>query len=156
MKNFIFYINHLITWLFVWLYSAWLDAWPKVKKFIFTWNELITIPLALVLWCLSPTFLRWLDPVSATFDSGILQSLLFAAIGLLFLSGVAWIIFKITFPKAYRWLDDVFESSFDERSFMPAITEKEKMLYLTTYQKCVLSVLLFAIYLFAAVLLVKV
>lgn len=58
-----------------------------VKKFISNWNEIITIPLSLVLWYLSPTFLRWLDPTAATFDSGVLQNYLLASIGLLFSIG---------------------------------------------------------------------
>lgn len=155
MKNLILYLYHLLTWFLILMWGYALDFLPKVKRFLSNWHEVLTIPLALVLWYLSPTFLRWLDPVAATFDAGALQVYLLAAIGLLFLTGVSWLIFKLTFPNIVKWIDKEFEEAFKEKSMLPNPSERDKMFYLTTIQKCGLSWLLFVTFLFAAVLLVK-
>ena len=126
-----------------------------VKKFISNWNEIITIPLSLMLWYLSPTFLRWIDPTAATFDSGVLQNYLLAAIGLLFFNGVVWLIIKLTFPGIYQYLDEPMESAVTASPSYTAVSDREKMFNLSTLQKCVISLSIFFFYFLALVLLAK-
>lgn len=79
------------------------------KKLWQNWNELVVIPIAIVLWLYSDSLLRWMDPTSATFDSGIMQIYLFAIIGLLFFSGFSWLYLKLNWPLAYEYLSTEFE-----------------------------------------------
>jgi hypothetical protein len=81
----------------------------KILKWIWKWNELITIPFAILLWYLSPYFLHWIDPTAATFDSGIFQVILFTIIQLLIYNGVVFLLIKITWPGLYKFLDNGLE-----------------------------------------------
>ena len=98
----------------------------KVLKFLASWSELVTIPLALVLWYFSGTFLRWLDPTSATYDAGIFQIILFAIIQFFILSGVIWIYMKITFPEVYKYLDDALGDNLKVENNQMTQWEKSK------------------------------
>jgi len=99
----------------------------KIGNFILKWNELITIPIAFLLWYFSGTFLRWLDPTSATYDAGIFQIILFTIIQFFIFSGIIWIYIKITFPKVYKYLDDVLGSNLDPQNQNMSQWEKSKV-----------------------------
>ena len=129
------YFIRLIVWL--------VGVFQKAPRFVRKWHELLSIPIALVLWYLSPTFLRWMDPTAATFDSGILQKILFAVVALLVGNGVVWLVLKLTWPRAYKFFDDKFETMLGNHSFKEPPTEAEKWYYLTSFQKCVLVLALF-------------
>ena len=77
-------------------------------KFLKDWNELLGIPIALILWILSPWLIRIIDPTAGTYDAGIFQVILFTIIQYFIYSAVAWLSFKYTFPEAYRQLDNMF------------------------------------------------
>jgi len=81
----------------------------SIWKFIINWNEVLTIPIALILWYLSPFLLRMVDPTAATYDYGIFQLILFTLIQFLIYHGVAWLMFKWTWPKMYSFLDNTLE-----------------------------------------------
>jgi hypothetical protein len=115
----------------------------KIGKFLRTWNELLTIPLALTLWYFSPSLLRWVDPTAATYDYGVFQVILFAIIQFFIFTGVVWVYLKITFPKLYKYLDDNVG------------TEMEKD-ELTKWQKTKTVLSVFGMLLFAIVLLSRV
>lgn len=74
--------------------------------FLRRWNEIITLPLAILLWWLSCDVLRSIDPTAGVYDAGILQVFLLATVGLLFIHALAWLILKIVAPEIYRLLDD--------------------------------------------------
>jgi len=112
----------------------------KLIKFLTNWNEFLTIPLAIVIWVLSPRVLRWIDPTSATYDAGVLQICVFVVIQFLIYHGVAWLIMKITFPKLYKYVNEMFDVEFEN------ISKWQRL-------KVVLSV--FALYLVALVLIAK-
>ncbi len=82
----------------------------SIWKFVVNWNEVLTIPIALILWYFSPVLLRMVDPTAATFDYGIFQLILFTIIQFLIYHGVAWLVFKWTWPKMYKFLDNTLES----------------------------------------------
>ncbi|HUW07859.1 MAG TPA: hypothetical protein VMW01_16555 [Williamwhitmania sp.] len=157
MKNFLLLIYHFFGLLLAYVVVAIRAAYPVVKRFIANWNEILTIPLALVLWYFSPMLLRMMDPVAATFDTGILQVYLLAAIGLFFFNGVAWLLIKLSFPGIYKWVDKEFEGHVAGNKSIPGtVTEQTRMLNLTTYQKCAISLFLFALYFIALVVLVRI
>lgn len=122
------------------------------KRFLIQWNEFLTVPLAVLLFWLGGAFMRLIDPTAGLFDAGIFQIIIFAVAAFLFLHGVAWVVFKITFPKAFRFLDDIFEEEID-RPLNDGIPQQWK---LSIYQKCVLCFIYFFGCLFAMVLLARV
>ncbi|HUU40631.1 MAG TPA: hypothetical protein VMW42_06815 [Desulfatiglandales bacterium] len=122
------------------------------KRFLIQWNEFVSIPLAIVLFWIGGSLIRWLDPTAGLFDAGIFQIIIFAVAAFLFLHGIAWIVLKITFPKAYFFLDEIFEIEIERFENEPIPQEWK----LSTYQKCVLVLLYFFGCLFAMVLLARV
>jgi hypothetical protein len=122
----------------------------KMRNFFINWSEFITIPISLLLFWCSEKILYWIDPRSATYDSGIFQIILFAVIAFLFLHGVAWFVFKLTFPKAYRFFDNIFDDVINGEQ------DKATSQILTLFQKCVLVLTYFLGCLFALVLLARV
>lgn len=116
-----------------------------VRRFLITWNELITLPFAFILFYFSPTILRWWDPTAATYDYGIFQIMLFTLIQFLFYHGIVWIMIKVTWPGVDRFLDQEFEevltSNLNSLSF---------------YEKAKLALGIFALYFLVIVLLSRV
>lgn len=121
-----------------------MKLFKSIWRHLLSWHEYVTIPVALALWYFSPRLLRIMDPTSATYDSGVLQVILFTIIQFLFYNAVAWIVFKLTFPKMYKMLDDEIE---DKVLNNGSITMWEKI-------KIVLWV--FSLYLISIVLLSRV
>lgn len=119
--------------------------WLKLIKFLATWSEIITIPLGIILWYFSDTFLRWLDPTAATYDAGIFQIILFSIIQFFIYSGVIWIYLKITFPDIYNYLDNVLGKNLDIKN--------EK---LTQWEKSKIVLWLFSLFLLTIVLLARI
>lgn len=112
----------------------------KVVQFLRTWNEFLSIPLALLLWFYSPTLLRMVDPTAAAYDSAVLQQVIFAIIAVLIFHGMAWFLLKLTFPEIYRFLDRDFGVYFTN---------------LQGWRKLKLSLLLFSLYFLAFVVAFK-
>jgi hypothetical protein len=132
-------ILELLVWLLAWAYGKAGDTVRFVRK----WHEVVSIPIAFALWYLSPIFLRWLDPTAAVFDSGILQKMLFGVIALFIGNGTVWLLIKLTFPKAYRFLDDKMEMMLGNHKLDKEPSGSEKMYYLTSFQKCVIVLALY-------------
>jgi hypothetical protein len=80
----------------------------KLIRFLKDWNELMGIPIALLLWILSPWLIRMIDPTAGVYDAGIFQVIIFTLIQYFIYSAVAWLSFKLTFPEAYSQLDQMF------------------------------------------------
>jgi len=113
----------------------------KIWKTIINWNEFITIPLGLILWYISPLLLRMLDPTSAVYDAGIFQVIIFTTIQFLIYHGVVWLLLKITWPKMYNFLDDVFEGEVRD---------------ITTWERVKIVLWIFSVYLIGFILLSRV
>lgn len=130
----------------------------KLIKFIFLeWNEFLSIPLGLLLFFGFPYVLRFFDSTSAAYDGGVLHSFIAAIVGMLLIHGFAWILLKITFPKLYRFFDSMFEEHiFKKDSFNTILTERDKHLTLSTWQKCVLALSYFSLLLLGTVLLANI
>lgn len=116
----------------------------SIWRHLLSWHEYVTIPVALILFYFSPSLLRLIDPTAATYDAGVLQVIIFTIIQFLIYNAVAWIVFKLTFPKMYKMLDDEIENKVLNNG---AITMWEKI-------KIVLWV--FSLYLICIVLLSRV
>lgn len=115
----------------------------RIIQFILKWNELLTIPLAFVLWWMSAPFLRAMDPTAGVYDAGIFQIILFAVIAFLIFQAMAWITLKLSFPKVYKWLDDELGNHLNNSS-------------LSTWEKSKIVLWLFSLFLLALVFLARV
>jgi hypothetical protein len=115
----------------------------KIWKVIIDWNEFITVPLAFILWYLSPLLLRSIDPTSAVYDAGIFQVIIFTTIQMLIYNGIIWFILKITWPKLYNFLDDIFEGEGEIKG-------------LSTWERVKMVLFIFAIYFIGIILLSRV
>ena len=78
--------------------------------------ELITIPLAVVVWIISIYALRSIDPTSGVFDAGIFQIPLFAIFQLLVYVSVAWILLGLVFGTFKKYLKKEMKTDFQHLS----------------------------------------
>ena len=121
----------------------------KIGKFLMEWHEIITLPIALLIWVASPFFLRFfIDPTASTFDGGVLQIIYWPVIAFMVLSAVAWLYFKITFRKGYKFFDILEDKLMEEY--------KDEKNSLTIWQKSVIVLWFFSLFLFCLVLLARV
>lgn len=114
----------------------------KAYKFLTTWNEIITLPIAIALVIFMGPFLRNFDATAGIYDFGWFQKPLYVIMVFILLHAFAWVMIKLTFPKVYRFLEEIFESNVDAQKAL-----------LTEWQKSIISVSLFFFYLFCLVLL---
>jgi hypothetical protein len=112
-------------------------------KFLYKWSEFLVIPLALFIFWISPIILRKADPTAGVYDWGIFQVILFATVAFFFSIGVVRLGMKLFAPDFERWFDNEFPKTF---------TSKETSLW----QKSVLSMWLFSLYLLSFVLLARI
>lgn len=145
---------------FVWMYDKAILLKPFLKqtvKFVSVWNELLTIPLGFAMFYFFPLLLRMIDPVAGAYDIGILHTAIAAIAIMLIIHGFVWVILKITFPGIYKFLDDALEIHINKsESLQSTPTDRDKIFLLTTYQKCVISLSLFSLYLLGTILLVRI
>jgi hypothetical protein len=87
-------------------------------------------------------FLRHFDATAGIYDFGWFQKPMYVVMVFFFLHAVAWLLIKITFPKVYEYLENVFETNIDEGKAI-----------LNEWQKTLISVSLFFFYLLSLVLL---
>mgnify|MGYP000472102260 CR=1 FL=1 len=98
----------------------------KIIKFLREWNELLTLPVALILWWYSGDILRWIDPMAGVFDAGILQVFLLATIGLLFGHALIWLMLRLSAKEIYSHFDDFLNNN-------PNISPWQKGLFSLSY-----------------------
>lgn len=79
------------------------------KKFIKTYNEWFSFPIALVLFFVTPHLYRLIDSEAGAFDYGVFHTAIFAIALLSLYSGVAWFMLLLKFPDLKRFLDDSAE-----------------------------------------------
>jgi hypothetical protein len=113
----------------------------QVLGFAKKYNELITIPIALVLWTFSGTALRFFDPTAATYDLGIFQKVLFVIIVTFILCGFIRIVMKLQWPELDKYLGSVFNLDFSVHR------------NLTPYQKICVSLAVYFLLFFACIVL---
>lgn len=111
----------------------------KIIRFLKEWNELLTMPVALLMWWFSGDILRWVDPTAGVFDAGILQVFLLATIGLLFGHALIWLMLRLSAKDVYDQFDDFLNNNQN----------------ITTWQRGVFSLSYFFLLLLSWVLLVN-
>lgn len=81
----------------------------KIGRFIRNWNEFFLIPIALILWKLHAWYMISFDPTAGVPDAGIFSYAIAAVIMSLLLRGSAWLIMRINFPGAFKYLTEYWE-----------------------------------------------
>lgn len=115
----------------------------KIINTIKEWKEEFwSIPLAFLLFFISPYILRWFDPTAGVYDAGVLQIILFASISLLVFNGLAWLGVKIVFPEVFEYFQLKFKDEFTNK--------------LTSWERAKLSLFVFSLFLAALVLLARI
>jgi hypothetical protein len=79
------------------------------SRFLRNWNEFLFIPVALILWKLHVWYITAFDATAATPDAGIFSFAVAAVIIALFLRGFSWLIIRINFPGAFKYLTEYWE-----------------------------------------------
>lgn len=80
--------------------------WQKILK---QWNEFISLPLAIILYFMSPALYRYYDGTAGAFDAGYLHKITLAIVFLLVASGISWLLYRLNFPDLYRYFDNSME-----------------------------------------------
>ena len=75
-----------------------------IKGLFNKYPELLTVPLAFVVWVLSIHVLRWFDPISGIFDAGVFQIPIFAILQLFVYVSIAWLIMGLVFGTYRKYL----------------------------------------------------
>lgn len=120
-------------------------VFKKIKEFyafLINWNEIITLPIAITILVFAGPFLRNFDATAGIYDFGWFQKPLYAIMVFILLHAFSWVMIKLTFPKAYKYLEEIFETNIDEGKAI-----------LTEWQKSIISVSLFFFYVSCLVLL---
>ena len=85
MKTILSFLLKCMMWLFKTTTAGLKFLWKK-------YPEVFSIPVALAVWVLSITVLRWLDPTSAVFDAGVFQIPIFSVIQLFVYASISWLV----------------------------------------------------------------
>lgn len=101
------------------------------------WNEIVSIPVGLAAFYFYPFLAMQLEDNPAVYGVGALQIIVFAFALSAIASGFGGIFVKVIVPNIFRFKDNEFEYAFTT---------------LTSYQKCVLLLLWFAVYFFGFIL----
>lgn len=117
----------------------------KLFKFLSDWHEIITIPIAVVIFYVSGYVIRFFDSTSGLFDSGIWQTPIISIVKVLVYSAATWLLIKFTFPGLYNYLDNKIEENFTNN-----ITN------LTEWERSKIALWLFSLFLLAFLLMDKV
>jgi len=130
----------------------------KIMRFLLTeWNEFLSIPLGLLLFFGFPYLLRFFDSTSAPYDGGVLHSYIAAISGMLIIHGFVWVLLRITFPGIYHFFDRDFERYICEKqNHSQTLTDRDKHYNLSTWQRAILALSVFALYLLGTVLLANI
>jgi hypothetical protein len=122
----------------------------SILNFLKNWHELFTLPLAILIWYISPSLLRLIDPTAGVYDAGIFQNILFAVIAVMVFHFFAWIMLKMTFPGVYNYLDTLLEQNLKSFPSNPNHPHQNKPLDL--WQRSKLVLFLFSLYFLAFIL----
>lgn len=100
------------------------------------WPEIYSLPLALVVWLVSPYAIWMVDPSAATFDSGILQIIVYVVVAITAFNGIVFLGIKLNFPVVYEFYKKTAGLAFDK------LTEFQKIcvllfLYISLLSCCV-------------------
>ncbi len=113
----------------------------QIKRILRLWPEFWGLPVALVLWWVSPMILHLIDATAGTYDAGIFQTVLFAFISILIINALVWLGIRFNFPVLFEYYEN-------------GAGEDYKLL--TSWQKVVVLLWVYSVLLFGFVFLCRV
>ncbi|MEO8887304.1 MAG: hypothetical protein ABI367_14655 [Mucilaginibacter sp.] len=85
-----------------------------IKYWVHTQREYLLIIAAILLFFLSPSVFRMIDPTAGVYDIGVLQNNITAIVSLLIFEVVAWKILCFIWPAIHRYFDKHFVTDFNK------------------------------------------
>jgi hypothetical protein len=79
------------------------NSWANFKKWLRLWPDSLALPVALIGFWLSIPILRWIDPTSGIFDTGIFQIVLVLAVILTAINALVFLGLEFNFPLIWDW-----------------------------------------------------
>lgn len=116
----------------------------KIGLWFYQWNEFITVPIVIVAYVFLTPIVRWLDPSAASYDGGYFLKPFMVIVHFLIYHIAAWFTFKLTWPRAFKWIDRQLEDDFAPN------TSQDKNL--TVWQKTLVVLSLFFVYFLGIIL----
>ena len=69
-----------------------------LRRFFSSWPNIVAAIVAILVFLLSPIFVRWYDPTAGVFDAGYLQAVLLASVYSFSAGSVGWAMWQLFFP----------------------------------------------------------
>lgn len=121
-----------------------INAWKKLYAFFAQWNELITVPIIIILYIIVMPLIRMIDPTAGAYDGGYFLKPFVVVTHFLIYHAVVWLVIKVTFPSVFKYLEMTFERLvYDKGEFNGDVSE---------WRKVWVAVSLFFAYLFGLIL----
>jgi hypothetical protein len=111
----------------------------KIRQFIKLWSEVWSLPAALILWLVSPYFLRLLDSEAGVFDAGVLQTIVLVQVMMLAFNGAVWLGIRFNFPTLFRYYAATDRDGINSKSDWKNLTPYQRICVLLC---CYLGLLL--------------
>jgi hypothetical protein len=77
--------------------------WSRFKSWLRLWPDSLALPLALIAFWISIPVLRWIDPTSGVFDTGIFQIIIVVAVILTAINALVFLGLEFNFPLIWDW-----------------------------------------------------
>lgn len=78
-------------------------SWSRFKAWLRLWPDSLALPVALIGFWISIPILRWIDPTSGIFDTGIFQIVLVLAVLLTAINALVFLGLEFNFPLIWDW-----------------------------------------------------
>lgn len=78
-------------------------SWSRFKAWLRLWPDSLALPVALIGFWISIPILRWIDPTSGIFDTGIFQIVLVLAVILTAINALVFLGLEFNFPLIWDW-----------------------------------------------------
>lgn len=78
-------------------------SWSRFKAWLRLWPDSLGLPVALIGFWISIPILRWIDPTSGIFDTGIFQIVLVLAVLLTAINALVFLGLEFNFPLIWDW-----------------------------------------------------
>ena len=113
-----------------------------IKRMFKKYPEVLSVPIALVVWILSVRFLRLIDQTTAVYDAGVFQTIIFAVIQLFVYVSVAWLTLGLVFGTFRKYLIENMKLEFQKLSSWQKIRLSYSVFFLLLLSLVVLSLTL--------------
>lgn len=104
-------------------------SWARFRAWIKLWPDFLALPLALLGFWLSIPILRWIDPTSGIFDTGIFQIIIVLAVLLTAINALIFLGVEFNFPMIWDW----YKKDILKRDWLAITPWQRFLLFLSLY-----------------------